>query len=201
MKNTLISAAIGATIFVSPIVNAYQSGDVIVRAGVTSVQPNDSVTGTLKTLNAGVRSDAQLGLTATYMFSDKFGVELLAATPFKHKITANGSKIGETKQLPPTISLQYYPMEAGSAYQPYLGVGLNYTAFFDEKSSLGELKLDDSWGASVQAGIDYQINDHMLLSTAVWYIDIDSDAKLNGANIGSVSVDPWVYMMGIGYKF
>jgi outer membrane protein len=41
----------------------------------------------------------------------------------------------------------------------------------------------------------------MLLNTAVWYIDIDSDAKLNGANIGSVSVDPWVYMMGIGYKF
>jgi len=201
MKNTLISAAIGATIFVSPIVNAYQSGDVIVRAGVTSVQPNDSVTGTLKTLNAGVGSDAQLGLTATYMFSDKFGVELLAATPFKHKITANGNEIGETKQLPPTLSLQYYPMGAGSAYQPYLGVGLNYTAFFDEKSSLGELKLDDSWGTSVQAGIDYQINDHMLLNTAVWYIDIDSDAKLNGANIGSVSVDPWVYMMGIGYKF
>lgn len=201
MKNTLISAAIGATLLVSPIANAYQNGDVIVRAGVASVQPNDSVTGTLKTLNAGVKSDTQLGLTATYMFSDKFGVELLAATPFKHKITANGSEIGETKQLPPTLSLQYYPMDAGSAYQPYVGVGLNYTAFFEEKSSLGELKLDNSWGASIQAGIDYQINDHMLLNTAVWYIDIDTDAKLNSANIGTVSVDPWVYMVGIGYKF
>ena len=201
MKNTLISAAISAAIFASPIANAYQSGDIIVRAGITSVQPNDGVTGTLKTLNAGVKSDTQLGLTATYMFSDKFGVELLAATPFTHKITANGSEIGEAKQLPPTLSLQYYPMGAGSIYQPYLGVGLNYTAFFDEKSSLGELDLDNSWGASVQAGIDYQINDNMLLNAAVWYIDIDTDAKLNGVNIGTVSVDPWVYMIGIGYKF
>ena len=86
-----------------------------------------------------------MGLTATYMFSDKFDVELLAATPFKHQITANGNELGETKQLPPTLSLQYYPMGAGSAYQPYFGIDLNYTAFFDEKSSLGELKLDDSW--------------------------------------------------------
>lgn len=201
MKYALIGAAISATILASPIANAYQSGDIIVRAGIASVQPDDSVTGTLKTLKGGVGSDTQLGLTATYMFNDKFGIELLAATPFKHKITSNGSEIGETKQLPPTLSLQYYPMGASSVYQPYVGVGLNYTAFFDEKSSLGEMELDNSWGASVQAGIDYQINDHMLLNAAVWYIDIDTDAKLNGANIGTVSVDPWVYMVGVGYKF
>lgn len=200
MKNALITAAISAAVIASPLANAYEGGDIIVRAGIASVQPNDSVTGTLDTLNASVGSDSQLGLTATYMFSDKLGLELLAATPFKHKIGLDGAT-AEAKQLPPTLSLQYYPMAAESPYQPYLGLGVNYTKFFEEKSSLGNLELDDSWGASVQAGIDYKISEHMLLNAAVWYMDIDTDATLNGADIGSAEVDPWVYMVGVGYKF
>ncbi|MGB1236761.1 MAG: OmpW/AlkL family protein [Pseudomonadales bacterium] len=201
MKNALLCAAISAAILNAPQLRAHQSGDLIVRAGLASVQPNDSASGTLGSLNAGVKSNSQLGLTATYMLSDHLGLELLAATPFTHDITSNGSVIGETKQLPPTLSVQYYPMQASSAYQPYVGVGVNYTAFFEEQSSLGNLELDDSWGASVQAGIDYHISDNVLLNAAVWYIDIDTDAKLNGNSVGTVSVDPWVYMIGVGYKF
>lgn len=201
MKNTLIAAAISAVVLSSTFANAYEGGDIIVRAGVASVQPNDSATGTLKTLNAGVGSNTQLGLAGTYMLSDKIGVELLAATPFKHKITSNGSYIGETKQLPPTLTLQYYPMGGNSAYQPYVGVGLNYTAFFDEKSTLGDIELDNSWGASAQVGIDYRVSERMLLNAALWYTDIDTDVTLNGANVGTVKVDPWVYMVGIGYRF
>lgn len=200
MKNALITVAISAAVLASPLTNAYEGGDIIVRAGFASVQPNDSVTGTLDTLNASVGSDTQLGLTATYMLSDKLGLELLAATPFKHKISLDGGK-GEAKQLPPTLSLQYYPMASKSRYQPYVGLGINYTKFFEEKSTLGDLKLSDSWGASVQAGVDYQISEHMLLNAAVWYMDIDSDATLNGGDIGSAKIDPWVYMVGVGYKF
>ena len=201
MKNTTIATALSLIALASPFANAYQAGDIIVRAGVASVQPNDSVTGTLKTLNGGVKSDTQLGITASYMLSDKIGIELLAATPFKHDVTSNGSKIGETKQLPPTLSLQYYPMHSNSALQPYLGLGINYTAFFEEKSTLGDLKLENSWGASVQAGVDYAISEHVVLNAAMWYIDIDSKAKLGSTDIGTVSVDPWVYMVGVGYKF
>ncbi|MCO4759351.1 MAG: outer membrane beta-barrel protein, partial [Oceanospirillaceae bacterium] len=125
----------------------------------------------------------------------------LAATPFKHNITANGAKIGDTKQLPPTLSLQYYPMDTQSALQPYVGVGVNYTTFFSEESTLGNLKLDDSWGLAAQAGVDYAVSDNVVLNAAVWYIDIDSDASLNGADIGTVEIDPWVYMVGVGYKY
>ncbi len=201
MKNTTIATALSLIALASPFANAYQKGDIIVRAGVASVQPNDSVTGTLKTLNGAVKSNTQLGLTASYMLSDKVGIELLAATPFKHDITSNGNKIGSTKQLPPTLSLQYYPMDAKSALQPYVGLGVNYTAFFEEKSTLGDLKLDNSWGVSAQLGADYAISEHVVLNAAMWYIDIDTKAKLGSANIGTVSVDPWVYMVGVGYKF
>ena len=81
------------------------------------------------------------------MFADKFGLELLAATPFKHDITLNDApvKVGSTKHLPPTLSVQWYPRGGNNGWQPYVGVGLNYTTFFDTKTTdefgatLGEL--------------------------------------------------------------
>ena len=204
MKKTAVSTLIGAAVLAaSSAASAYEAGDIIVRAGIASVQPNETMEAgsTLDTLNGGLGNNEQLGITASYMLTDKLGLELLAATPFKHDITSNGAKIGETKHLPPTLSLQYYPMDNQSAVQPYVGVGVNYTTFFSEESTLGNLKLDDSWGLAAQAGVDYAVSDNMVLNAAVWYIDIDSDASLNGADIGTVALDPWVYMVGVGYKY
>ena len=204
MKKTAVSTLIGAVVLAATsTASAYEAGDIIVRAGIASVQPNETMEAgsTLDTLNGGLGNNEQLGITASYMLTDKLGLELLAATPFKHDITSNGAKIGETKHLPPTLSLQYYPMDNQSAVQPYVGVGVNYTTFFSEESTLGNLKLDDSWGLAAQAGVDYAVSDNMVLNAAVWYIDIDSDASLNGADIGTVALDPWVYMVGVGYKY
>ncbi|WP_372836168.1 OmpW family outer membrane protein [Pontibacterium sp.] len=204
MNKTAVSTLIGAVVLAaSSAASAYEAGDIIVRAGVASVQPTETMEAgsTLDTLNGGLGNNEQLGITASYMLTDKLGLELLAATPFKHDITANGTKIGDTKHLPPTLSLQYYPMDTQSALQPYVGVGVNYTTFFSEESTLGDLKLDDSWGLAAQAGVDYAVSDNVVLNAAVWYIDIDSDASLNGADIGTVEIDPWVYMVGVGYKY
>ncbi|MDI3326301.1 OmpW family outer membrane protein [Pontibacterium granulatum] len=204
MKSLLKPTILGIAFITTPLSSfAYESGDIVVRTGIISVQPNETMESgsTLDSINGGLGNNEQLGITASYMLSDNMGLELLAATPFKHDIMANGAKIGETKQLPPTLSLQYFPLEASSTLQPYLGVGINYTTFFSEKSTLGGLKLDDSLGLSAQAGIDYAISKNVLLNAAVWYIDIDSDTTLNGSDIGTVSIDPWVYMVGLGYKF
>lgn len=199
----LLTAAVAAAALSAPMAMAYEAGDIILRAGLAHVNPNDDARGTLDTLNAEVGSETQLGLTGVYMLNENVGVELLAATPFTHTIknSATGAKLGDTKQLPPTLSVQYYPMGAGSKVQPYVGAGINYTVFFSEDSDLGDLKLENSVGLSVQAGIDYQINDKFLVNAAVWYIDIDTDAKLGSTDIGGVDIDPWVYMVGLGYKF
>ena len=73
--------------------------------------------------------------------------------------------------------------------------------FFEEESSLGSLELDDSFGLSLEAGIDYQINDKWIANATVWNIDIETDADLNGSSIGGIELDPWVYMVSIGYVF
>ncbi|MBK8131558.1 MAG: outer membrane beta-barrel protein [Gammaproteobacteria bacterium] len=199
---------------------AYQAGDLILRAGIASVQPNEdsdalSLDGTrLPGTGAGLNSSEQLGLTLTYMFTPQWGVGVLAAMPFEHDIKAKGVGVdaGSAKHLPPTVTLQYFPLGATSRWQPYVGLGVNYTLFFDEQVDgqleemfgPGDLDLDNSWGWAGQAGLDYQIDDHWLVNAAVWYLDIDTDATFKfAANriTTDVNVDPWVYMLGVGYRF
>ena len=227
MNKSLLGASLVALALVAPAAHAHQPGDFIVRAGAITTAPNESsgdlrfdgnkVAGTKATLT----SDTQLGLTFAYMLSDHIGVELLAATPFQHTVGVKGlgggldGKLANIKQLPPTLSLQYYPMEPNSRFQPYAGVGINYTLFFDEDLSssrkqqgFSNLKLQDSVGIAGQLGMDYMITDNLLVNASVWYVDIDTKASVNGPTaLGysktkvDVEVDPWVYMVGLGYKF
>lgn len=208
LVSTLLATSIAA--FGSSQVMAYEAGDIMVKAGVINVAPksdNASITGVGK---VQVKDDTQLGLTGTYMVTPQIGIEVLAATPFKHKIELdNGSTstIGTTKHLPPTVSAQYYPMDPSSAIQPYVGAGLNMTFFFDEAdavkgNALGP--LGDSFGLSVSAGINYDIDDKFLANVAVWYIDIDTELEGSNAALGKdydVEIDPLVFMAGVGYKF
>lgn len=227
MNKSLLGASLVALALAAPAAHAYQAGDMILRAGAITTAPNESsgdlkfdgnkVSGTKATLD----SDTQLGLTFAYMLTDHIGLELLAATPFKHTVGVKGlgggldGKLADIKQLPPTLSLQYYPMEPNSRFQPYAGVGINYTLFFDEDLSsarkeqgFSNLKLQDSVGIAGQLGMDYLLTDNLLVNASVWYIDIDTKASVNGPTaLGysktkvDVDVDPWVYMVGLGYKF
>ncbi|WP_428035699.1 OmpW/AlkL family protein [Amphritea sp.] len=204
MNRKALSAFImGASLVATANCMAYEAGDMILKVGAANVNPHISNNTAVAGLD--VEDDTQLGITGTYMLTNNIGIELLAATPFKHDITLNGAKVGETKHLPPTVSLQYYPMDSSSAFQPYIGLGINYTAFFSESTTGAlagtKLQLDSSWGLAGQLGVDYSINDQWLLNAAVWKMDINTDVKVNGANLGELEIDPMVYMVSVGYKF
>ena len=209
MKKTVCGIAVLSALM-SANVLAHSEGDFIVRAGAATVSPNDSsgaVAGN-SSIEFGVDSDTQLGLTLGYMFTDNISFEVLAATPFSHNISATGlGEIADTKHLPPTFMVQYYFGTAESDFRPYVGAGINYTVFFDEGSKiagLSDVSLDDSWGLAANVGMDYMINDDWFLNASVWYADIDTTAKYNlgGTNYSTdVDIDPWVFMIGGGYKF
>ena len=201
---TLLGAGLTATaLLASSQALAYNQGDFITRVGVAHVDPK-SDNGSLANdaIDVEVESDTNLGFTLAYLFHDKLGVELLAALPFKHDIQLNGVEAASTKHLPPTLTLQYYPLGGtDNQIQPYAGIGLNYTHFFDESTELGDLELDSSWGLAGQLGIDVRLDDSWGVNAAAWYVDIDTDASLDGADLGTVNIDPWVFMAGISYRF
>ena len=48
------------------------------------------------------------------------------------------------------------------------------------------------------------LTDNIMINGQIRYIDIDTDATLNtvaGRTKVNVDVKPWVYMVGLGYKF
>ena len=195
---------------------AYEAGDILMRAGTASVNPEktsddvDLVAGA----QASANDNTQLGISGTYMITNKLGVEVLGATPFTHKLKGKGGlagfNIGEVKHLPPTVSAQYYFMDNESTLQPYVGAGLNITVFFDEEvdsdlsGSYQALDLDESVGLAVQAGVDYSINDNMFVNASAMYAKIGTTATLKGT-AGELTVDydldPMVYRVNFGYKF
>lgn len=172
----------------------------LLRFGVTTVSPKSN-----NSAIVSVDDGTQLTVNATYFFKPNWGFEILAAIPFEHDLRlVNGTPIGDTQHLPPTFSLQYHFIPDGKA-RPYLGLGLNYTTFMSESLAGplagSDLKLDDSTGLAFQVGIDFPINDRWLINLDARSIDIETDAKLNGAFLTKVAIDPTTFGVNIGYRF
>ena len=204
-----------------------------INVGAISVIPDDSssnlnVVEQVAGLPAGstavgVNTNTQLGLTFDYKFTPNWSVQLIAATPFSHDIKVKGSaidglKVGKTKHLPPTLLAQYHFMPTNQTFDPFVGIGLNYTVFFDEQvdaqlagalDALGVttandvvgLKLKSSFGLALQAGVNVKLTDSLGLHLMLSKMDIDTTGRVqvNGSTIQTVDVniDPYVAMLGL----
>ena len=194
-----------AAALASPVAMAHQAGDILVRGGLAFVSPqtsSDDVMGSGSEFE--IDSNMQLGLTLSYLITDNWGVELLAATPFSHSVSLAGTEVAKVKHLPPTLMAQYYFGDAKSKVRPYVGVGINYTNFFDEKGrgplANDDITLDDSWGVAGQVGLDMAINDRWFVNASAWIMDIDTDVHTAVGTI-KTSIDPMAFMFGVGYRF
>jgi len=188
----------------------------IVRGRVITISPDES-SSTIGDTGTGVAvdSDTVPEVDVTYMFNQTWGLEVIAATS-NHDLTGKsgalgGANLGEIAVLPPTFTLQYhtgYP----EAFDFYFGLGVNYTLFYDydlsdDLGGLGvtDLDFDDSIGFAGQMGLDISINDHWILNLDAKYIDISTDVDIETGDglLDTISVDvnPWVYGIGVGYRF
>jgi len=218
LTRAALAIAIGAA-FTTGSALAYEAGDIIARAGWAHVAPDTDSDefSNFPGAKADVDDTDSLGLTFSYLFTDNIGVGVLAAYPFETDIEGDGTisaveKVGDTKFLPPTVTLQYH-FNTGSNFHPYIGAGINYTYFWDEDTSDApfngsDLDLDNSWGFAGEAGLDYTFKNDYLVSAQVWYIDIETTADSSGAagnpalaGKADVDIDPWVFMLGVGKKF
>ncbi|WOX04513.1 OmpW/AlkL family protein [Microbulbifer pacificus] len=242
----VISAALAATLGASQCLADYEQGDFVLRIGWGYVDPSDDSdlldingVGQLPDTRVYVDTGDSATITATWLFADHFGLGLLAAVPFEHDLEVSGLPdpvnpgarlgkvdLGDLEHLPPTLTVQWFPVCKESWVQPYVGFGVNFTTFMDEDISsvaqsyfedvLGavsnaDLNLDDSWGLAGELGVDIMFgrDSNWLFNAAVWYLDIDTDAKIYFRNdqgfttriSTDVDVDPWVYSVGLGYKF
>lgn len=201
---SLLSRTALATALALAATSVQASDDWFFRVGATHVNP-DSDNGTLAgTLRTTVDSNTQIGLTIGRYLDDHWAIEVLAATPFRHTASLNGAEAVDLKHLPPTVSLQYYFGAADAAFRPFVGAGLNHTIAFDIEEhgpvAGARIDLDNSWGLAAQAGLLFKTGDWDVVADLRW-IDIGLDAQLNGADIGTVDVDPLVFSVMVGTRF
>lgn len=227
MKTMLSAVTLGLGLLAAPAMAEFS-----VNVGAIGVMPSDSssnlnVVESVANLPAGstgvkVNTNTQLGLTFDYKFDKNWAVQLIAATPFSHDITGEGSidglKVGKTKHLPPTLLAQYYFDVGNSNIQPFIGLGVNYTNFFNTEADAAlvdtlvaigaagaaddvSIKLKNSWGLAAQAGVNVKLSDNWGIHFMVSKIDIDTraDVRVAGSTIQSVDVkiDPLVAMIGV----
>lgn len=202
-----IAAALAALLAATPAL-AQSKGDFTVGIGVHNVTPKSNNADLGGGARIEVGDSVRPTITGEYFIADNLGIELIAALPFQHDIAIAGpaGKVngGSTKHLPPTLSLQYHFGAPDAKIKPFVGAGVNYTWFFGEDTTGplagSKLSLDNSWGAALHAGIDFKVGNGAIRIDAR-KIDIDTDAKLNGATLGTVNIDPMVYGAAYVMKF
>jgi outer membrane protein len=130
---------------------------------------------------------------------------VLLAIPFEHEVkdTKSGAEIATFKHLPPTFTAKYL-FTPNAAFSPYVGLGLNYTLVYDETIILAGAKLkgDDSFGLAATVGFEYRLpNSPWGVTADLRYVKIESDLTLDGADIGTLTVDPMVFGLSAAYHY
>nr|WP_229157551.1 OmpW family outer membrane protein [Bradyrhizobium brasilense] len=154
-------------------------------------------------------------LDITYFFTKNIAAEVILGVT-RHQISGtgplNGLDIGKAWLLPPTLTLQYHFTDFGPL-KPYIGAGINYTAFFNQSAAntsfagltVTDLRISNQFGAAVQFGFDYMLDRHWGLNFDVkkLWLRPDYSATVNNAIpvSGRANIDPWLISGGIAYKF
>lgn len=136
----------------------------------------------------------------SYFFTRQIATELVLTYPQTVDINLDGSSLGSVKALPPSLLVQYHFTNLG-AFEPYVGVGVNYTIFTDRNVTSGVQSSKSSFGWAAQVGADYHLNKKWSLNVDLKYATIATDVLVNGSKVGKVNLDPTMVGVGFGYQF
>jgi outer membrane protein len=213
-KSILVLLVISICAF--PILAQAEDGSWKLRGRIINISPNDDSAAILDTgTTVSVDSATTLEVDVTYMFNESWGLEVIAALA-GHDLSTTGGALagadaGTVDVLPPTITAQYF-FETGGKVHPYLGAGINFTAFpsYDLSADLRglgvtDIDFDSSFGFAANAGLDIDLNGGWLFNLDLKYITIGTDAELQTADgplaTIEVDIDPFVFGAGVGYRF
>ncbi|MEQ1617364.1 MAG: OmpW family outer membrane protein [Terricaulis sp.] len=209
---SVAGAVLGAALVFAAPAHAGVLGDVQIKVGVSGVLPNESADTSIGG-DIDISDEWVPSLQLEYFFTDSISAELLCCVATHDVAAVNTAAgevdLGEVTHFPPTVTLKYRWTNFG-AVEPYVGAGVNYTAFIDDETPpsppgpVNGVGYDQSFGPALQVGFDYRFNDHWALSIDARRLWINTDVNIDtdlGLVTADVDIDPWVVSAAIGYRF
>jgi outer membrane protein len=156
--------------------------------------------------------------------SSRFDVELTAGYPPLQKtvgkgpaalgsVPYDGQVIATARWLAPTVLLEYKFLSENSRWRPYIGVGVNYTAFYDRNSTAQgnavsggptKLSLTSSVGPAGTAGVAYNIAGHWHAYASYSISKVSTDLTADTAGVirtTHINFGPQALVVSVGYSF
>jgi len=197
MKKTLLAAAAMCVLTSGAALAQQQAeGPWLVRVRAVHLQPQVSdSTG----LDLTVDNKLIPEVDVSYFFTKNIAAELILTVPQSLTIKAAGAKLGTVDALPPTLLLQYHFDAQG--FKPYVGVGLNHTLFSGVNLGAGVDTAKSSTGAAWQLGVDVPLSKSVYFNVDLKKTYIRTDVYASGSNLGTLTVDPWLLGVGVGWRF
>jgi len=201
-KPVLSSALLAAALAASLPVQAADQGSFMVRARAVNIDFDNGQSNLVKALDIEAQNRWIPEIDLSYFFTPNIAAELVLTYPQKVKVDAGSTKIGTIKALPPSLMLQYHFTNLG-AFKPYVGLGVNYTVFYDRGNFVipGASVDRSSLGLAAQVGFDYTLDKNWSLNMDVKYIQMDTDVKVGSTKLGNLDLNPITAGIGVGYRF
>jgi len=181
----------------------------LVRARLLGVVPDDSSSDiTVIGGKAEVDDSVTVDLDITYFITQNFAAELTLAVA-KNDVSAVKTSVGDLDLghvylLPPTLTAQYHFLPDGK-FRPYVGAGINYTVFFSaDAGDANDIDYDNAFGYALQAGFDIGLDENWALNFDVKKLWLNTDVSVHALGTvvtTDVDIDPWLFGMGIAYRF
>ena len=207
----------------------FAQDDNIVRLGMYSVFYHvkaDDVSGpfTPPGLNANVPNINTLYLAYLRRLTSNLVLELTAGLPPQTDIVGkgpnrvgsvpyNGQVLGHVTWLSPSALLEYVFFDESARWRPYVGVGVNYTHFFDREvnangqAALGgptSISQSNSIGPAGTIGMSYTVKQHWDVIASLSAARVKSDLTLNTEGVvrhTTADFRPIALVIAIGWKF
>lgn len=188
------------------------NGNFQAKLGVTGVLFDDDTKSTSPPgLGTAETNDTVIPtLALTYYLNSNWAVELFCCFA---QVNVNGDsgalgglgKLASTWVFPPILTAQYH-FDGMGAFKPYVGAGVQWIHYFDEKSNIGgSVDFDDSWGFVLQGGVDYDLGQGWSLGVDVKKAWLDTKLTYSGGPFDGVSakhdLDPLYVTANLGYRF
>jgi outer membrane protein len=186
----------------------------------------DDITGPFvpQHVNLGVKDVQTLYLAYLRELSPHFTAELAFGWPPMTKtygkgptslgsVPYNNQIISSARWLAPTALLEYVFLDPSSALRPYIGVGVNYTTFYDRTSTAAgnaasggptRLELKPSVGPAGTIGASYRWNQHWSVagSFSATVVRTRLTAITDGlVRTSRISFGPQAVVLAGGYSF